>query len=135
MCFRLLAFARWAWFTSDAIISTDSVSYTILLYCFCAVLNIFICNTLFSNKQPRVYAFFGGKMSMLEIGPVIFGGTRGIVQYLQTQIVLARHKTCTCGTQMVMQDRSDVSDGCRWRCPACHKCVSIRDGSFSKNLD
>ena len=69
-------------------------------------------------------------MSLLEIGPVIFGGTRGIVQYLQTKRVLSRHKTCTCGIRMVIQDRSDVSDRCRWRCPVCHKCVSIRDGSF-----
>ena len=34
------------------------------------------------------------------------------------------------GAMMVMQDRTDISDGCRWRCPECRKAVSIRKGSF-----
>ena len=31
---------------------------------------------------------------------------------------------------MCISPRSDVSDGYRCRCPACHKCISIRDESF-----
>ena len=31
---------------------------------------------------------------------------------------------------MQLSPRSDVSDGVRFRCPDCHKCTGIRDGSF-----
>ena len=35
-----------------------------------------------------------------------------------------------CGVSMVMSDRADISDGCRWRCPSCSSTMSIRRGSF-----
>ena len=69
-------------------------------------------------------------MSLLELGPVAFGGTPGIITFLQGKHVLASQKKCPCGTMMVLQSRQDISDGCRWRCPDCHKCISIRKGSF-----
>ena len=69
-------------------------------------------------------------MSLLELGPVAFGGTPAIIAFLQSKYVLARQKQCACGAMMTMQARSDVSDGCRWRCPDCRKGVSIRKGSF-----
>ncbi len=31
---------------------------------------------------------------------------------------------------MALQDRMDISDGMRWRCPDCRKGVTIRKGSF-----
>ena len=31
---------------------------------------------------------------------------------------------------MEMKERSDISDGYRWRCPDCNKTASIRKGSF-----
>ena len=69
-------------------------------------------------------------MSLLQLGPVLFGGTPGIIAYLQTKHVLSSRKQCPCGTAMQLQDRNDISDGCRWRCPACRRTLSIRDGSF-----
>lgn len=69
-------------------------------------------------------------MSMLELGPVAFGGTPGIIAFLQGKQVLASGKQCPCGCAMVLQGREDISDGCRWRCPDCHKAISIRSGSF-----
>ena len=56
----------------------------------------------------------------------------------ETRVVATDHlrdlavmqKMCTCGTVMIMQDRADISGGCCWRCPDCHKRISIRKGSF-----
>ena len=74
-------------------------------------------------------------MSILQIGPVIFSETDKLIQYLQTKGLLSSQKMChACGTAMQLSPRSDVSDGVRFRCPACHKCTSIRDSSlFSKS--
>ena len=69
-------------------------------------------------------------MSLLDLGPIAFGGTPGIVAFLQRKNVLAQLQQCRCGTMMTLQDRSDISDGCRWRCPDCKTAVSIRNGSF-----
>lgn len=69
-------------------------------------------------------------MSLLEIGPVIFGGTPAIITHLQSKHVIAAQRQCPCGTAMVLQTRRDISDGCRWRCSSCQKGVSIREGSF-----
>lgn len=71
-------------------------------------------------------------MSLLQLGPVLFGGTPGIIAYLQAKNVLSSSKQCSCGTAMQLQDRNDISDGCRWRCPdpQCRNSLSIRDGSF-----
>ena len=35
-----------------------------------------------------------GKMSMLQLGTVIFGGTDGIIAYLRAHGLLASHKNC-----------------------------------------
>ena len=43
-------------------------------------------------------------MSMPELGPVAFGGTPGIIAFLQGKQVLARHKQCPCGSAMVLQE-------------------------------
>ena len=69
-------------------------------------------------------------MSLLELGPVAFGGTPGIITFLQGKHVLASQKQCACGAMMGLQKRADISDGCRWRCPDCRTAVSIRKGSF-----
>lgn len=69
-------------------------------------------------------------MSLVDLGPVAFGGTPAIITFLQSKNVLARQKECPCGAMMELQKRSDVSDGCRWRCPDCRKAISIRKGSF-----
>ena len=69
-------------------------------------------------------------MSLMELGPIAFRGTPGIIAFLQSKRVLARQKQCGCGKMMAMQDRADISDGCRWRYPDCHKACSIWKGSF-----
>ena len=51
-------------------------------------------------------------MSILELGPVAFGGTFGIIAFLQGKQVLARHKQCPCGSAMVLQERADIMQ--RW---------------------
>ena len=69
-------------------------------------------------------------MSILQLGPVIFGETDQLITYLQGKSLLSTNKTCPCGSAMQLSPRSDVSDGVRFRCPDCHKCTSIRDSSF-----
>ena len=69
-------------------------------------------------------------MSILTLGPVIFSPTSDLVDYLQVKQRLASQKQCVCGTAMQISPRADVSDGCRFRCPDCKKCISIRDESF-----
>ena len=69
-------------------------------------------------------------MSILQLWPVIFGETDQLITYLQGKNLLCTNKTCPCGSAMQLSPRSDVSNGMRFRCPDCHKCTSIRDGSF-----
>ena len=70
------------------------------------------------------------KLSILQLGPVLFGGTPAIIAHLQAKHVLASHKQCPCGTAMQLQDRSDNFVDCRWLCPACRKGSSIIDVFF-----
>ena len=50
---------------------------------------------------------------------------------LPSKNVLADRMNCAqCGIGMEMKERSDISDGYRWRCPDCNKTASIRKGSF-----
>ena len=69
-------------------------------------------------------------MSILQLGPVIFGKTDQLITYLQGRNLLASNKTCPCGSAMQLSTRSDVSDGVRFRCPDCHKCTTIQEDSF-----
>ena len=69
-------------------------------------------------------------MLILQLGPVIFGETDQLITYLRGKILLASNKTCPCGSTMHLSATSDVSDGVRFRCPTCHRCTLIRDGSF-----
>ena len=69
-------------------------------------------------------------MSILQLGPVIFGETDQLITYLQGKNLLSTNKTCPCGSAIQLSPRSDASDGVRFRCSDCHKCTSIRDGSF-----
>jgi hypothetical protein len=65
------------------------------------------------------------KMSLLEIGPVIFGSTEGLIDHLRS---LADHCNCTrCGVAMRQRPRND---GFSWWCPQCKTRKSIRDRSF-----
>ena len=71
-------------------------------------------------------------MALLEIGPVAFGGTPGIIQYLRSHHLLAVQQNCSrCTVAMqeivAMQERSrrDVSDGVSWWCESCKTRKSI----------
>ena len=69
-------------------------------------------------------------LSILDVGPIIFGDPSGIVTYLQGKQLLAANKTCACGTAMNLGKKSDISDGLIFRCPSCKTTKSLRDSSF-----
>ena len=71
------------------------------------------------------------KMSLLDIGPVIFGTTDGLIDYLRQHHLLAGSSTCSrCAVPMTQRPRNDVSDKFSWWCPQCKTRKTIRDGSF-----
>ena len=84
-------------------------------------------NTIVFAAAPlRVYI-----MSLLEVGPVIFGGVAGIVTYLRQHRLLPTQKSCSrCSVSMRERPREDISDKSSWWCPQCKTRKSIRDGSF-----
>ena len=56
---------------------------------------------------------FGGlfnmALSILKMGPVLFGSTENLIAYLQGKGLLATNKQCpNCATTMVLQLRSDI---------------------------
>ena len=119
----------------------NSTSIIVLLQQFqCKLLTLIITTTISvqtSNinnyyARARVMLYNAGKfkMSILQLGPGIFGETDQLITYLQGKNLLASNKTCPCGFAMQLSSRSDVSDGVRFRCPDCHKCTTTRDGSF-----
>ncbi len=72
-------------------------------------------------------------MSIIELGPVVFGPKLGLFQFLQGKNLLASRMMCqNCTTQMNFQprDESVCSDGYTWRCPDCYTFKSVRHGSF-----
>jgi len=73
------------------------------------------------------------KMSILDLGPYMFGDVDQQIGWFQSKGLLATSKTCpACSQPMDMQTRSDVTDKYRWRCSntACRKSVGLRDGTF-----
>ena len=50
-------------------------------------------------------------MALLELVPIAFGGTPGIVRFLQNKRETVH--VCGRGAIMALRDRADVSDGCR----------------------
>ena len=66
-------------------------------------------NKTAGNSQSAV------KMSLLDLGPVMFGDTDEQITWFQSKGLLARNKTCpACNQAMIMQTRSDVSDKYRY---------------------
>ena len=54
-------------------------------------------------------------LSLLSLGPVIFGSVEDLISYLQNKQLLASTKTCpTCGSSMTLQRRSDIEDKYRY---------------------
>ena len=72
-------------------------------------------------------------MSLLDLGPVIFGPKQGLITYLQNKHLLAQSMQChRCALPMQLQtrDTSVCSDGYSWRCSQCYTYRSIRHDSF-----
>ena len=72
------------------------------------------------------------QLSILDIGPVIFGKTEDQIEFLQQKQLLATNMICSrCNTGgMTLGQKSDISDGCIFRCAACKTTKSLRAGSF-----
>ena len=67
-------------------------------------------------------------ISLLELGPVIFGGIDGIISLLQWKALLAQKKTChRCLVPMNITRRASLTDG---RAFWCYTYTSLRSGSF-----
>ena len=72
-----------------------------------------------------------GNISILDSGPVIFGDTEELIDFLQQKHLLASNMVCSnCGTAMTLRQKSDISDGCIFRCASCKTTKSLRAGSF-----
>ena len=70
-------------------------------------------------------------MSLLELGPTIFGPSVDLIAWFRTKRLLARSQDCSqCNVPMRQGTRKDVTDGVVWRCPQCKTTKSIREGSF-----
>ena len=70
-------------------------------------------------------------LSILDIGPVIFGTTDNFISYLQQRHLLADSQTCVnCTIPMDLGKKADISDGCIFRCSTCKMTKSLRAGSF-----
>ena len=70
-------------------------------------------------------------MSLLELGPVIYGPTDDLISWFRTKRLLARSQDCaTCNIPMRQGTRKDITDGLVWRCSQCKTTKSIREGSF-----
>ena len=55
------------------------------------------------------------RMSILDIGPFLFGGVDKQIEWLQRKGLLAQNKTCpACNQAMMMQPRRDVTDQNRY---------------------
>ena len=39
-------------------------------------------------------------MSILELGPVIFGGTEGIIAFMKSKCIIEEYKIATCNANM-----------------------------------
>ena len=52
------------------------------------------------------------------------------IQFLQRLNLLASDMVCSCGTQMNLGQKSDLTDGHIFRCSSCKTTKSVRYGSF-----
>ena len=62
-------------------------------------------------------------LSLMAIGPVIFGPKDDLISYLQQKRLLATNKQCPgCAATMVLQCQSDVVDQYRYIITIIHAC-------------
>jgi len=56
------------------------------------------------------------RMSLLDLGPVLFGDIDGLIAWFQRKKLLSSHVTCpSCGTAMTFQERNDIQDKRRYK--------------------
>lgn len=51
-------------------------------------------HTLVTVSMATAAATGGHELSLLEVGPIIFGGTQGIITFLRSKRLLASRATC-----------------------------------------
>ena len=71
--------------------------------------------------------------SVLKLSMVIGPDIDQQISWLHSKGLLSRNKLCpACNQPMDLQQRSDITDRYRWRCPdsSCKKSVSLRSGTF-----
>ena len=87
---------------------------------------------------PRDYKQICSKMEcVLAHSSVIGPEVDKQISWLQSKGLLSRNKQCpSCNQSMDMQQRSDITDQYRWRCPwsGCKKSLSLRSGTFFKQF-
>ena len=70
-------------------------------------------------------------MSILDLCQYISEDTATTVQYLQSKHLLSSARDCSqCSIRMNLGRKTDISDGCIFRCPSCKTTKSLHDGSF-----
>ena len=78
------------------------------------------CGTAGKTKQSKAT-----KMSILNLGPYMFGDVDQQIGWFQSKGLLATSKTCpACSQPMNMQTRSDVTDKYRYVCNISVKQIS-----------
>ena len=71
------------------------------------------------------------KLSIFNVAPFVFGTVQQQIQFLQQKLLLATNMTCyNCNIQMIIGNRSDISDGCVFRCRSCKATKPLWAGSF-----
>ena len=96
-------------------------------HCACAIKVLYVVETVGGKDAGTIMA----TLSILDIGPVIFGTTDNLVNYLQQRQLLADNQTCTnCGIPMNLRQKADLSDGQIFRSSTCKTTKSLRVGSF-----
>ena len=70
-------------------------------------------------------------LSIIDVAAYMAGDTSELVNFLQQKHLLASSMACSrCTLQMVLGQKSDISDGTIFRCGSCKTTKSLRAGSF-----
>ena len=71
------------------------------------------------------------RVFLSSILALVFGETEELIDFLQQQHLLPSNMVCSsCNTPMTLRQKSDISDGCIFRCGSCKTTKSLRTGSF-----
>ena len=63
----------------------------------------------------KLSGLFVMALSILKMGPLLFGSIEDLIAYMQGKGLLARNKQCpSCSSNMALQRRSDIQDKFRY---------------------